>query len=536
MKKRLLKKPKFIFVTGGTVSGIGKGISVASISILLKERGFKIVPIKIDPYLNRDAGTMNPYQHGEVFVTDDGAETDLDLGHYERFMDVNLDKRSNFTTGSVYERVMSLERHGDYLGKTIQIIPHVTDDIKRRVMSVFHSNGADVAIMEIGGTVGDIEAEPFLEAARQIFREYGGLQVVFVHVVKIDYIFPSDEEKTKPIQQSVAMLRQRGIQPDFLIVRCKRPITKDNIEKISLFTNVSSKHIIQATDVKTIYEVPVNFKRSAFDELIIKQLNLHHSKKSSFSGWQRKLNKMKRARRTVPIALIGKYVEHKDAYLSVEEAIVHAAVKFDAKVNLHRLDSENPALLKKLKGMKGIIVPGGFGKRGIEGKIKAIKFARENNIPFLGLCLGLQVAVIEFARNVCKLQKANSTELNRRTPHPVIDIMAEQKKIKDKGGTMRLGAYKAVLEKNSLVRRLYGEAFISERHRHRYEINPKYHEILKKQGLVLSGLNIPDKRRVEFIELPHHKFFVATQSHPEFKSRFLSPHPLFTGFIKAALS
>ncbi len=530
-----MKKPKIIFVTGGTVSGIGKGISVASLSTLLKMRGLKVVPIKIDPYLNRDAGTMNPYQHGEVFVTEDGAETDLDLGHYERFMDVNLDGRSNFTSGSVYEHVMNLERHGDYLGKTIQIIPHVTDEIKRRILSVFHSNGTELAVVEIGGTVGDIEGEPFLEAARQIFREYGGSQVVFVHVVKVDYIHPSDEEKTKPIQQSVRLLRERGIQPDFLIVRSKRPLRKESIEKISLFTNVPPKQIIQAVDVNVVYEVPVNFKQSGFDEMVLKKFG-ERRRKSDFSAWRRALARMTNAKRVIPIALVGKYLEHDDAYLSVKEALFHAVAHAGVKVDLHQLDSESPALLKKLKEVKGIIVPGGFGKRGIEGKIKAVQFARENNVPFLGLCLGLQVAVIDFARHVCRLQGANSTEFNRRTPHPVIDIMAEQKKIKNKGGTMRLGTYRATLLKNSLAERLYGVNPISERHRHRYEVNPKYHDILRKHGLIFSGLNLPDKRLVEFIELPNHKFFIATQAHPEFKSRFLNPHPLFLGLVKASLN
>jgi len=532
--KKSKRKPTLIFVTGGTVSGIGKGISVASLATLLKMRGLQVVPIKIDPYLNRDAGTMNPYQHGEVYVTEDGAETDLDLGHYERFIDINLDGRSNFTTGSVYEHVINLERHGDYLGKTIQIIPHVTDEIKRRILSVFHSNGADVAVVEIGGTVGDIEGEPFLEAARQMFREYGPNQVVFIHVVKVDYVYPSDEEKTKPIQQSVALLRERGIQPDFLVVRSKRPITKDNIEKISLFTNVLPKHVIPAVDVKTIYEVPINFKRSGFDELVLKKLGRRVGK-SNFAVWRRAVAKMTRAKKIVPIALVGKYIEHDDAYLSVEEAVAHAAAAAGVKVDLVRIDSESADLMKKLKGVRGVIVPGGFGKRGIEGKIKAVKFARENNIPFLGLCLGLQVAVIEFARHVCHLNGANSTEFNSRSPHPVIDIIPDQKKIKNKGGTMRLGIYRAALAENSLARRLYGASPVVERHRHRYEVNPKYHNILKKKGMMLSGFNLPDERLVEFIELPGHKFFIATQAHPEFKSRFLKPHPLFLGLIKAAI-
>lgn len=525
---------KFIFVTGGTVSGIGKGTSVASLGLLLKVRGFKVLPVKIDPYLNKDAGTMNPYQHGEVYVTDDGAETDLDLGHYERFMDINLDRSSNFTTGAVYERVIHMERRGDFLGKTIQIIPHVTDEIKRRILDAAGNHRAKIVIVEIGGTVGDIEAEPFVEAARQMQREYGPDNVIFVHVVKMDYIFPSDEAKTKPIQQSVALFRQRGIQPDFLVVRSKRPLTKDNKEKISLFTNVLPKHIIQGVDVRTIYEVPINFRKDKFDESVLRRLKLP-LREGDLRNWQRVVRKMKNARKRIDIALVGKYIEHSDAYLSVEEALKHAAAWSGVSVNIIYVDAEHDRVREKLRGVQGIVVPGGFGGRGIEGKIKAVQAAREKNIPFLGLCLGLQVAIIEFARHVCKLSGANSTEFNPRTKHPVIDLLPEQKNFAYLGGTMRLGASRIDLGERTLVQKLYGEKKIFERHRHRYEVNTKYHDVLEKKGLVFSGFASHDKRLVEFIELPKHKFFIATQAHPEFKSRLVRPHPLFLGLIRASV-
>ncbi|MEK7626775.1 MAG: CTP synthase [Patescibacteria group bacterium] len=528
------KHPKFIFVTGGTVSGLGKGVTVASISALLKSRGISVLPLKIDPYLNKDAGTMNPYQHGEVFVTDDGAETDLDLGHYERFTGLNLSRDSNFTTGAVYEEVIHQERQGNFLGKTIQIIPHITDEIKKRVIGAAKRHKADVCIAEIGGTVGDIEAEPFLETIRQILREEGSDNVIFVHVVKMDYIYPSDEAKTKPIQQSVAVFRERGIQPDFLVVRCKRPLTRENFEKISLFTNVPEERVIPALDVEILYEVPLNFKKSRFDDYLLERLGIR-GRKRDMRKWQRAIGKIKRAGKKVKIALVGKYVGNSDAYISVEEAIKTAAGHAGAKAEIIHVESETDDVLKKIKTADGIVIPGGFGKRGIEGKIKAVRFARENNIPLLGLCLGLQVAVIEFARNVCGMRNANSTEFDPKTPHPVIDILPSQKGIKEMGGTMRLGSATAVLGKNSRVASLYKGNRIAERHRHRYEVNPEYHGKLSKGGLVLSGINTQDKRLVEFIELPKHRFFVATQAHPEFKSRFIEPHPLFLGLVKAVL-
>ena len=528
-----MKRPKIIFVTGGIISGIGKGASAASISFLLRSRGYRIFPIKMDPYLNKDAGTMNPYQHGEVFVTEDGAETDLDLGHYERFLNMNLDKFSNFTTGSVYSTVMDLERHGDFLGKTIQIIPHVTNEIKRRIIKPAEEKKADIVVIEIGGTVGDIEEEPFLEAARQIYGEYGEENVSFIHVVKIDYVFPSEEEKTKPIQQSVRILREAGIHPDFLIVRCKNEFDGEIKEKISMFTNVPLDHIVEAPNAGSIYEVPLNFRKKRLDENVLKSLALP-IKKSDITPLQRRIKKMKGITRTVKIGLVGKYVVNPDAYLSVIEAVKHAALEAGVKADIVQVDSERDDVLKHVKNLDGIIVPGGFGRRGIEGKIKAIKYARENKLPFLGLCLGLQVAVIEFARHVAGLGRANSTEFDSRTPNPVIDIMPSQKSVKDLGGTMRLGSWDMELVKGTRAYEIYGGPSAKERHRHRYEVNPAYHDVLEKNGLVFSAWSKDDDRLVDMVELPDHPFFVGTQAHPEFKSRFLVPHPLFVAFMRAA--
>ena len=532
-KKKNKKDTKYIFITGGIVSGIGKGITTASISTLLSSRGVKTFPVKIDPYLNRDAGTMNPFQHGEVFVLDDGTETDLDLGHYERFTGLSLDKNSNFTTGSVYESVMKMERRGDFLGKTIQIIPHVTDEIKRRIIRAGKQKNAQVVVTEIGGTVGDIEAEPFLEAARQIEREHGRDSVIFIHVVKLDYIYPSEEEKTKPIQQSVKLLRSRGIQPTFLVVRCKKPLSRSIKNKISLFTSIDVSGIIDATNVDTLYEVPLNFRRSKFDDLLIEELGIS-ARKYNMKEWGALVRKMKRVSREVKIALVGKYTEHGDAYISVEEAVRHAALHLGVRAEIVNIDSESKNLIQKIKEVDGIIIPGGFGKRGVEGKIKAAEFARKNNIPFLGLCLGLQIAVIEFSRHVARLKRASSTEFDEKTPHPVVCILPEQEGIEDKGGTMRLGASGVTLKSGTKVSELYNKRTVYERHRHRWELNPEYHKRLEKAGLVFSGFATKDKRLVDFIELPEHRFFVGTQAHPEFKSRFLKPHPLFLGLVDAA--
>lgn len=532
--KKQIKKTKFVFITGGTISGVGKGISVASIGLLLQSRGYNVLPIKMDPYLNKDAGTMNPYQHGEVFVTDDGAETDLDLGHYERFMGINLDKDSNFTTGSVYAKILETERQGNFLGETIQIIPHITQEIKQRITGAAKRKQADITVVETGGTVGDIEAEPFLESVRQLGAELGPTNTAFIHVVKMDYVFPSDEAKTKPIQQSVRLLRERGIQPDFLIVRCKRALTRSDKEKISLFTNVPLKNVIEAVDVTSLYQVPINFKKSKIDELLLQKLNLS-LRHLRLETWQRTLKRLWRIRRSVKIGLVGKYVANDDAYISVEEAVSHAAAHLGARADIVRIDAEKNNPVMALRQVDCLIIPGGFGRRGIEGKIKAISFARTHNLPFLGLCLGLQTAVIEFARNVARLSGANSTEFSRRTPHPVIDFLPDQKNLKIKGGTMRLGSFDVKLERNTLAHNLYGKERVQDRHRHRYEVNPRYHEVLRKHGLVFSGMSVADKRLVDLVELPKHRFFIATQAHPEFKSRLLNPHPLFLGLLRAAL-
>ena len=527
-------KPKIIFVTGGIISGIGKGVTAASLGCLLKSRGFKILPIKIDPYLNQDAGTMNPYQHGEVFVTNDGAETDLDLGHYERILNLDLDRFSNFTTGAVYAKVMELERKGDFLGKTIQIIPHVTDEIKARILKPAREKNVDVVIVEIGGTVGDIEEEAYLEAARQIFGELGPENVIFIHVVKIDYVFPSEEEKTKPIQQSVRILRTSGIVPNFLIVRAKKNFGFEIKEKISLFTNVPLENIIEAPNVSNLYEIPLNFLNKNLDKIVLKKLGLPE-RPINLEHLRKKVKKLKSLKKEITIGLVGKYVSNPDAYISVEEALKHAGVEVGVRVNILKINSEEKQLTKKLKTCQGIVVPGGFGKRGIEGKIKAVKYARENRVPFLGLCLGLQVAIIEFARNVCGLKRANSTEFDKNTPYPVISILPSQQNVKNLGGTMRLGEYKMSLIKGSLAYKLYQSETALERHRHRFEVNPEFHEILSRYGLVFSGWSVDDERLVDIIELENHPFFVATQAHPEFKSRLLTPHPLFVGFMKAAI-
>lgn len=527
---------KFIFVTGGIVSGIGKGITVASIGLLLKARGLKVIPIKIDPYLNADAGTMNPFQHGEVFVTDDGAETDLDLGHYERFIDQNLTQLSNFTTGAIYQAVTSKEREGDFLGKTIQIIPHVTEEIKKRILTA--AKGVDVVLVEIGGTVGDIEALPFIEAIRQLKQEINFGDALFIHVAKIDYIYPSDEAKSKPIQQSVQVLRGLGIQPDFLICRCKRAISDEIREKIALFTSVKKERIIEAKDADSLYQIPINMEKEKLAEQICRFFGFK-KKSKNLAEWQKiiaNLAKIEANKKIVKVAMVGKYLDHPDAYLSVVEAIKHAGIFNLVKIEIVAVDSEKDNLTKALKNVDAVVVPGGFGIRGIEGKIKAIQFARENKIPFLGLCLGLQCLVIEYARNVCKLTGANSTEFNNKTKYPVIDYLAEQRTITKKGGTMRLGAYPCFIKKNTLAYRVYQSIKISERHRHRYEVNPKFHQILEKNGLIFSGTSA-NKKLIEIVELAKnvHPYFIATQAHPEFKSRPNRPHPLFRDLIKAAI-
>lgn len=524
-------------MTGGVVSGIGKGITVASLGALLKARGLSFGIIKLDPYLNVDAGTMNPFQHGEVFVTEDGAETDLDLGHYERFTDLALSQDSNATTGRIYRNVFDAERRGDYLGKTVQLIPHITNEIKKAIKKV--GEGQDLVIAEIGGTVGDIEAEVFVEAIRQFRRDVGVNNVCYIHVTKIDYIYPSDEPKTKPTQQAVALLRARGIQPNILVVRSKNGFSKEMREKIALFCDVGGEDVIPAPNAGSLYDIPLNLEREGLGKRVCKHLH-RKNKRPDLGIWQRLVKKVHSPVHEVAIGMVGKYVDNPDAYLSVFEALYHAGIANNAKVSIVAIDSEDITLANvksKLKGINGIVVPGGFGSRGIEGKIGAISYARKNKIPFLGLCLGLQCAVIEYARDVCRLKDANSTEFNKKTPHPVIDILPEQIDVDKKGGTMRLGKFEAIIKNDSLVGKLYQCATVFERHRHRYEINPEYHQTLTEKGLIFSGLS-PDKTLVEFIELSQqeHPFFVATQAHPEFKSRPFKPAPLFDGLIRATLA
>ncbi|TSC93103.1 MAG: CTP synthase [Candidatus Berkelbacteria bacterium Licking1014_7] len=521
---------KFIFVTGGVVSGIGKGITTGSIGALFRARGKTVSMLKIDPYLNCDAGTMNPFQHGEVFVLDDGAETDLDLGHYERLANVNLTRLSNTTTGQIYQKVLEKERQGDYLGQTIQQIPHITNEIKNHIKQVAKSSKAEIIITEIGGTVGDIEADIFLEAIRQ-FSQENPQNCAFVHLSKIDYIYPSEEEKTKPTQQSARALLSKGITPNILVVRCKHIFTEANREKIALFCNVSKENIIPAPNVSNLYDIPLILENQGLGKIIEKTL-LIKPKKPNLKYWKKITKITSLDLPEIKIGIIGKYLNHPDAYISVIEALRHSGIKHKVRINIVPIDSEN-LNTKLLQRVGGILVPGGFGIRGIEGKISAIQYARENNVPFLGLCLGLQCAIIEFARNVCGLMQANSTEFSPQTPHPVIDYLPNQIKIKQKGATMRLGKYPAQIKKDSLVYSLYKTPTVWERHRHRYEVNPKYHKILQENGLIFSGLS-PDKKLVEFIELKNHPFFIATQAHPEFKSRPFTPAPLFSGFIANA--
>lgn len=534
---------KFIFVTGGIVSGIGKGITTASIGALLKCRKFKVAPAKVDPYINRDAGTMNPFQHGEVFVTDDGAETDLDLGHYERFMDLPLSKLSNFTTGAVYESILERERRGDFLGKTIQVIPHITDEIKGRIRRLASREKLDVEIIEIGGTIGDIEALPFIEAIRQFGQEAKPEDTIYVHVVKMDYIYPSDEAKTKPIQQSVTRLREHGINPDILIVRCKRPLESDHKSKISLFTGVRQENIIEALNAESLYDIPLLLEKAGLGKAIIELLKLP-KRKPDLSPWEKVVKANTSCQKVVRVALVGKYLDHPDAYLSVIEALHHGGIAACAKVDIIPVDSEHIDVNKDLKNIDAVLVPGGFGIRGIEGKIAAIDYARTHKIPFLGLCLGLQCATIEIARDLAGLAGANSTEFEPEVKYPVIDKMEEQKKVKKMGGTMRLGSFEAKLKNGSLAESLYRkyvfpitkDNLITERHRHRYEVNSKFIPALEKAGLIFSGIN-PKSDLVEFVELAQkdHPYFIATQAHPEFKSRPTHPHPLFAGLIEAAL-
>ena len=528
---------KFIFVTGGVVSSIGKGIATASLGRMLRNRGFTVAPMKLDPYINVDAGTMNPFQHGEVFVTEDGAETDLDLGHYERFMDVNCLSSSSVTTGKVYRSVIDAERRGDYLGATVQVIPHVTNEIKRCLHQVAKEQEADVVIAEIGGTVGDIESLPFLEAIRQVRKDVGANNTLFVHVTLVPSVGPWHEIKTKPTQHSVINLRQIGISPDVLVCRTDKPLPQDVKEKISMFCDVPEQAVIESLDVETIYEVPVRYEETGLGDFVVKQLGLD-STDANISEWKAMVETIKNPKNVCRIAAVGKYTSNGDAYKSINESLIHAGVPNNCRVEVEWIESDtlenNADPAAYLEGFDALIVAPGFGDRGVEGKIRAIQYARENQLPFLGICFGLQMAVIEFARNVCGLENANSEEVMARPPYPVIHLLPEQKDVDAKGATMRLGSWPCNIPNGTLAHKLYGATRADERHRHRYEVNNDFREMLIERGLVISGVS-PDYRLVEMIELPEHPFFIATQAHPEFRSRPNRPHPLFTGLVAAAV-
>ena len=524
---------KYVFVTGGVVSGLGKGISAASLGTLLKARGLAVSLQKCDPYLNVDPGTMSPFQHGEVFVTDDGAETDLDLGHYERFTDENLSRISNVTTGAVYDAVIKKERRGDFLGATVQVIPHVTDEIKARIRQAAGSSGAQVVVIEIGGTVGDIESLPFLEAIRQLRNDVGRQHVAFVHVTLVPYLDSVGELKTKTTQHSVNELRRIGIEPDILVLRSNRPLTDDIRQKIALYGGIPAEAVISAVDARDIYEVPLNLEGEGFARVVCDRLGLT-TPAPDLTEWRRLVESIGACKGEVRIALVGKYVQLHDAYLSVAEALKHAAIHHGAELSIDWVDAEDRHLEEKLERVDGILVPGGFGGRGIEGKIQAARFARERGTPYLGICLGMQIAVIEFARHVCGLEGANSSEFDPETPYAVIDLLPEQRAIEERGGTMRLGADPVHLVEGTRTRAAYDDqAVIYERHRHRYEVNPALRDQLEDAGLVISG-HSPNERLVEVIELPEHPWFCASQFHPEFKSRPTRPQPLFREFVGAA--
>jgi CTP synthase len=527
-------KTKFLFVTGGVVSSLGKGLAAASIGALMEARGLSVSMQKMDPYINVDPGTMSPLQHGEVFVTDDGAETDLDLGHYERYTSATLSRKSNFTTGQVYDSVIRKERRGDYLGGTVQVIPHITNEIKQKILD--NAKGVDIAIVEVGGTVGDIESLPFLEAIRQFRADRGRENVLYIHLTLVPYLPTAGELKTKPTQHSVKDLREIGIQPDILLCRCDREIPRDMKGKIALFCNVPEDAVITARDLGSIYEAPKAFHDQGLDERIIDYLNIW-TKSPDLSGWDRIVNRVNEPAGETTIAIVGKYVGLTESYKSLAEALTHGGIGNDCRVNLKYVDSESlerHGVGTSFEDVDGILVPGGFGERGSEGKIAAIQHARENKIPFFGICLGMQMAVIEFSRHVCGLNEAHSTEFHEEAENPVIHIMADQKKVKGKGGTMRLGAYPCDLQAGTLARRIYGMESLTERHRHRFEFNNDYLEKLKDCGLILSGLN-PDSNLVEVVELEDHPWFLGCQFHPEFKSRPIAPHPLFESFVGACL-
>ena len=530
-------KTKYIFVTGGVTSSLGKGIISASLAKLLQARGLSVTIQKLDPYINVDPGTLNPYEHGECYVTDDGAETDLDLGHYERFLNVNTSQDNNVTTGKIYQSVINRERRGDYLGKTVQVIPHITNEIKDHIIQLGKDDSYDVVITEIGGTVGDIESLPFIESIRQLKWDLPG-KVLFVHLTLIPYLSTSGELKTKPTQHSVKTLLEYGIQPDILVCRTEHHLDSDLRKKIALFCNVEQKCVIESIDAKTIYEVPLLMKEEKLDEVVCEKLSLLGKDHYELKKWEKFLNHLSEPERTTEIALIGKYVELKDSYISIAESLIHAGAENKTRVNIHWIHSsemEGENIKNQLSKMDGIIVAPGFGSRAVEGKISAVKFARENQVPFLGICLGMQCAVIEFARNVIGFKEAHSTEINSDTSYPVISMMEEQKELKNLGGTMRLGAYDCHVEKDSLLHKIYENDVISERHRHRYEFNNKYMKDFEENGVVFSGKNKANNL-METIEIPDHPWFIGVQYHPEYKSRVVNPHPLFISFVKAALT
>lgn len=532
---------KYIFVTGGVVSSLGKGITAASLGRLLKSRGYRVTIQKFDPYINIDPGTMSPYQHGEVFVTDDGAETDLDLGHYERFIDINLSKNSNTTTGKIYQSVINKERRGDYLGGTVQVIPHITNEIKERVFRVGQQDNADFVITEIGGTVGDIESLPFLEAIRQVKKDVGKNDVLYIHVTLVPYISAAGELKTKPTQHSVKELRSIGISPDIIVCRSEKPISKEMREKMAMFCDVDPDAVIQNLTARSIYEVPMLMEEQGLDTIVLRKLEME-DKPKDMQGWHDMVARiLKKYDKKVTIAVVGKYVALQDAYISITESLRHAAVANEAELDIHwvnaeEIEADDTDMAKVMAGVDGILVPGGFGNRGIEGKIKAIQYAREHKIPFFGICLGMQCAVIEFARHVCGMADANSSEFNPNSTHPVIDLMPEQLDVEDLGGTMRLGLYPCKVYPDTLTSKAYNAELIYERHRHRYEFNNAFREEIVGKGLVLGG-TLPNGRLVEIVELPEseHPWFLGAQFHPEFKSRPTNPHPLFRDFVGAAV-
>ena len=532
-----MPKTKYIFVTGGVTSSLGKGIISASLAKLLQERGYKVTIQKLDPYINIDPGTLNPYEHGECFVTEDGAETDLDLGHYERFLNIPTSQANNVTTGRIYQAVINKERRGEFLGKTVQVIPHITDEIKRRIQILGKTGNFDIIITEIGGTVGDIESLPYIETVRQLKWELNSNDIIVIHLTLIPYLATTGELKTKPTQHSVKMLMQSGVAPDVLVCRAEHSLNNNIRKKLALFCNVETNSIIESIDAETIYDVPNLMLEEKLDKVVLNKLNLKSKIEPKLEKWNDFLQKFKHPKHIVEIGLIGKYVELRDAYKSILEALIHAGATNKTKVNINWIHSEDlnkKNIYAKLKKLNGIIVAPGFGGRAIEGKIKAVKYARENSIPFLGICLGMQMAVIEFARNILNLKDANSTEMNPNTEFPVIDLMKKQKKITNKGGTMRLGAWDCTLDKKSKSYKIYGKENISERHRHRYEFNNSYLEKFIDKGMLIAGKN-NNTNLVEIIELPNHPWFIAVQFHPEYKSTVLNPHPLFVDFIKASL-